>query len=129
MLTEDAINFEQIVESIRTFDSPIPKEPAHVEPSESVIDTMIDLIHEIEKRDFRAEKCAFYLHPAKANELFNEQVENNWMSHEMGTNATVHGRPIRTHPTIPEDVILFLAPDAISLGGNIYTPHIIAYAD
>jgi hypothetical protein len=129
MLTQDAINFEQIVESIRTFDSPIPKEPAHVESSDSVRDTMMDLIEAIHKRDFAPEKCAYYMHPTKANELLDEIVPDAWTGTRTDTNPTFQNRPIRTHPTIPEDVILFLAPDAITLGGKIYAPEIIAYAD
>jgi hypothetical protein len=126
MLTQDAINFEQIVESIRTFDSPVPGKPAHVEASDSIRDTMADLFHSIHKRDYNPDKCAYYMHPTTAKELYQS---DEMMYIDVGEVPEFHGRPIRTHPTIPEDVTLFLAPDAITLGGKIYAPEIIAYAD
>jgi len=129
MLAQGAVNFEDVVKAIRDYETDVMGGPVHIDRQDPIIDTMIDLMHEIEKRDYASAKCAYYMHPVTADSVFEEQIENNWVSHDMGENARVHGRPIRTHATIPQDVILFLAPDAISLGGKIYHPEIIAYAD
>ena len=125
MIATDAVDFENIVDEIRSYSSALAEEISHVERGDNLRDTMIDLIYEIEKKDYDYRKCAFYMNPVTANELYDM-----WdFTYSVEEDVTIHGRPIKTHATIPEGLILFFAPDAISMGGKIYHPEMIAYAD
>jgi hypothetical protein len=122
-----AIDFEEIVKSVRQyippqgFDSPFALDSTDVKANPKTLTTLIGGIY---KRDYDPKKCAFYMHPTTYRDLIDYDDMVTFQN-----DYSFQGRPIRTHPTIPEDCILFMAPDAVSLGGKLYHPDMIAYAD
>jgi len=125
-MIQDAIDFSDIVTSIKAHQDPVSNGVVHIKRLEDIRDTLTELFYEIQKRNYNPKKCAYYMHPQTADKLY----ESDHMRFiEPGEVPEFQGRPIRIHPTIPEDVILFLAPNAIGLGGKVYNPEIVAYAD
>lgn len=128
MTIRGAVDFAKIVNSIRCYEppsdglnSPFSLDASSVEPNHMTLTTLIEAIV---KRDYEPEMCAFYFHPNNYNRL----IQQDGMM-VLPPGDSFQGRPIRTHPTMPEDCILFMAPDAVSLGGKVYHPGMIAYAD
>lgn len=126
----EAVNFEEIAESVRSYVPPdefLGSPFTICAPSEDFgSDLLVRLMQAIEKRDYSVEKCQFYMHP----DTFEELRQSKEFQHiNLGSLNAIHGRPVRTHHTIPRDFIMLAAPDAIGLGGEVYVPRMIAYAD
>jgi len=120
-----AVDMEAVVQGVLEYDAlDGMKGPAQVDSTEQLTDVLTDLIHAISMRGVSPDKCQFYMHPVTHNELMEKMAEVNAMLHPSG----FKGRPIKMSPGIPEDVILFMAPDAVSLAGKVYNPLVIAYA-
>jgi len=120
------MNMRAVVESVKNYE---PVEgllgPLQVSPAGSITDTMNDLLFGLYERGVEPEKCVFCMSPATHSKLREELVEN------VLTNGptSFKGRPVFTAHDVPDSVILFLAPDAVSFGSTLYHPHVIAYAE
>lgn len=122
----EAVDMGEVVKSIKNYEAlDGMKRPAHIGSDKKLPDVMMDLMAAIHKRGVNPEKCVYWMHPSTHKEL-REEEETVVMA--AGQEA-FRGRPIRTHPEIPDDCILFMAPDAVGLGGKVYHPLIIAYAE
>lgn len=121
----EAVDMGEIVKSIKNYEAlDGMKRPAHIGSDKELPDVMMDLMKAIHDRGVNPEKCVYWMHPGTHNELVaNEEMMVT--RHDDG----FRGRPIRTDPQMPEDCILFMAPDAVGLGGKVYNPLIIAYAE
>ena len=123
----DIVDVETLVGNIKTYDGPAGSDVERVgHTDDNLPDTLIRLIYRMERRDVSPDKCAFYLHPETQRQLVDEIEEH---THTPGGYHRYNGRPIKTHPGIPKDTVLFLAPDAVALGGKVYNPRPIAYVE
>jgi hypothetical protein len=121
-----AIDSGEIVQSIKTYTASFGEAPLEVtgDAQRRMPDTLHDLMHAIANNDHDPQKCAFYMHPKQTKRLLDDMDY-----YAPSSPYQFDGRPIRTHPTIPEDTILFMAPDSVSLGGEVYVPNMIAYTE
>jgi hypothetical protein len=123
-----AIDFSEITQSIKTYQSGLGETPIEVTGDEQrrMPDTLHDLMHAIMKNDYNPQKCAFYMHPKQTKRLIDDM---DYYSMGISNPYQFDGCPIRPHPTMPEDTILFMAPDSVGLGGKVHIPNIIAYTE
>lgn len=129
-MVRESVDFKEITKSIRHYIPPDPglDSPYSIDATDTGVSPQVltGLIHGIEKRNYDPGKCAFYISPETFTQL---RYHDELLYVPAGRGNAFKGRPIRTDPTVPDDVVLFIAPDAVSLGGKIYHPGMIAYAD
>lgn len=118
-------DFEQIVEKARNYTSQIGgHEPLEVQSSESVRHVMEELVFRLEDRGIKQSKCMFWIHPEVSHEL----LEQSNPVHLSKSSLKVWGGQPIIERSLPEGHILYAAPNAIGLGGKIYNPRAVAYA-
>lgn len=122
----DIVDMAEVVENVKAYAPPVEGMggPHKVDVDFELSEILSECIHAIDMEGYNPDKCVFYMHPSVYNDLRNqEDMIRSWLSSD-----SFQGRPIRTHHTMPEDTILFMPPDAVSLGGKVYHPGMIAYA-
>jgi len=126
MNVRQPVDFEEIVEEVKSYSSPVDgHKPLEIQSVEPLKDVMDELIHGLAKRGVEPEKCAFWMHPETKNDYLDSL---NATGQFQSPSAAFRGRPILTANTMPKDHILFAAPDAIALGGKVYNPLCVGYA-
>jgi len=118
-VTGSAVNFKEIVEAIEGYTPPVEDcpAPAEVEPDGSgVREVLNSLVERILERDGYPEKCAYYMGRTTTGYLtynFDGMFE----------------QPIKVAASMPENIILFMPPGAVTLDGStILVPRMITYA-
>jgi len=121
-----AIDMTQVVESVKSYE---PKDgiagPVQVSSDGPIRDAIAELIHGIHKRGFDPDECAFYMSPVVASKIHEENADGPLLTRA----DKYRGYPIRRHHDIPDHLIMFMSPKAASLGGKIYDPACIAFAE
>lgn len=121
----EAVDMGEVVKSIKNYEAlEGMQRPAHIGSDADLPDVMLDLMAAMHERGVNPEKCVYWMHPSTLKEL---QADEELVF--MAGSDAFRGRPIRTQSTMPDDCILFMAPDAVGLGGKVYNPLIIAYAE
>lgn len=133
-MTDRAINFQSIVDEVRrtgdTHDgdyvdgddgddtSTDADAPLVTVGGDDVIDVCQQLFRELDDRTDPT-TCEFYLHPNNRRVL-----ERRLLADELPVESTPFlERQLWTDVSMPEDVILFMHPDAVTLGGSVTGEH------
>nr|ADE29229.1 conserved hypothetical protein [uncultured virus] len=123
--TRPPVDFEQIIREVKNYSSPMDQKPLEIQAVEGAKEAMTKLIHGLAKRGVDHKKCVFWIHPETKRDL----IAGLRTSHQFeSVPEAFRGRPILQENTMPENYILFGAPDAIALGGKVYNPLCVAYA-
>lgn len=118
------VDMAEVTEKIRSYDDPVGKGVAHVTGDEDLPHVLTELVYVMHNRGVDPCKCAYYMHPSVRTDLLDHETMTH--AHTLGG---FKGRPIYTDGGIPDDVVLFMAPDAVGMGGKVYNPLAIGYAD
>jgi hypothetical protein len=122
----EPVDMEVIAENVRSYTDPAGQfDTLEVETERPYQQVLNDLIYEMEKRGVGAEKCVFYM---SHNTHYNIADELDMLLH-FGSIQSFKKRPIKQHTTMPDDIILFADPDSIGMGGKVYNPLGVVYAE
>ncbi|ADD03794.1 uncharacterized protein Nmag_0202 [Natrialba magadii ATCC 43099] len=118
-MTNHAINFQSVVDEIRETGETGGPEPSLVTvDAPDVIDVCRQLFDALESRTDPT-TCEFYLHPNNRRVL-----ERRLLADELAVESMPFlERQLWTDVSMPEDVILFMHPDAVTLGGSVIGDH------
>jgi hypothetical protein len=116
-----ALNMGKVVKNITEYDDIADQDVLRIETDEGGIRAMEELMARMHKRGVDPSKCVFYMHPDRFHDVQDE------MMYAVSTGG-FKGRPVRLHDEVPLDLILFLAPDAVAMGGKVYNPLPVGYA-
>ncbi|MFC4542266.1 hypothetical protein ACFO5R_10030 [Halosolutus amylolyticus] len=114
-MTDRAINFQAIVEGVR---SAADGAATVTVDDDGPIDVCRRLFEGLEERT-EPTSCEFYMSPNVRRELERRLL---------GDGVTVESPPfldrqIRTDVSMPDDTVLFMHPDAVTLGGTVTGTH------
>lgn len=125
----DVVDMEKITNSVRSYAPPSDGlgSPYAIDATDAGVSPRLltDLMEAIYGRGHDVEKCVFYLSPKNYNDL----IQREDMMHVGVSSGAFKGREIRVNHTMPDSAVLFMAPDAVGLGGRVYFPKMVAYAD
>lgn len=121
-MTDRAINFQEVVESIRTFvdEEPAGDRIATAEDS-APVEVCRALYDHAEERDDPTE-WEFYM-SLTARRAMERQITGD--EYEISSEAYLY-RLIRTDVSMPDRTVLFIRPEAVALDGSVVDPDAVA---
>lgn len=123
--THAAVDFSEIIESVASYQSPLDVDTHKAEFQGTISETCNALITAISEAGQDPQQCTFYMNPDSVDRLSRE-VSDVEKDIEQGVTPEVEGRPIKMDSTVPVNTMLFMSPNAVTLGGEITNPEKIA---
>jgi len=121
-MNTEIVDVDHLVENIKSYEDPVGEGVGRLEQKYSDVPSELTrLIYRMEQRGVDPEKCLFLLNPRVKLRLSEEAPYNQCSRHLE--------RPVKKHSGIPYSMLLFFAPDAVSLSGKVYSPRAIMYVE
>lgn len=127
-MTVSPVDFESVFQKVEGYSPPIESmhTPSEVEPEDNLTATLDKMLSTLAMKNARPEACAFYVSPRMGIEIFKERTNGPSQRFEVKRDQYL-GQPIRECHTLGENAILLMAPDSVTLGGQVINPLTIAY--
>ena len=120
----EVVNFRKLLEDgLKRYHDPVHGDSLKTASEDSFIELCNSLLYEIEANDGVAEATQFVANPETYSEALRSE---DYMRHSAPGQDSMHGQPIATHHTMPKEKVLCYAPDALTFGGTVVHPWMIA---
>jgi len=120
----NVVNFRKLLEDgLRRYHDPVHGDSLKTASEDGLVELCNSLLYEIEANDGVVEATQFVIHP----ETYSNALQTeDYMRHSVPGQDSMHGQPVATHHTMPKNKVLCFAPDALTFGGEVVHPWMIA---